>query len=123
MLRKLIAGATVAGALTLGLAGVAGAATSTSNGGRGGTVTSATASRCSGLSKLERKVHTVEGKVLTLVPKTEALEAKAKTAGKTKLAHSLAKRIAQVQRHETKVKARLAKAEAKCGTSATPSTS
>ncbi len=121
MLRKLIAGATLAGALTLGLAGAAGAATATSTGGSGGAVTSPTASRCSGLPKLETKVHTYESKVLALLPKTEAREAKAKTAGKTKLAHSLAKRITRVQNHEKKLHARLAKAEAKCGTSGTPS--
>ena len=49
------------------------------------------------------------------LPKAEAREAKAKAAGHTKLADAIASRIARVQARETKVNARLAKIEAKCG--------
>jgi hypothetical protein len=48
------------------------------------------------------------------VPKAEAREAKATTAGKTKRADAIAKRITRVQNRESKVNARLAKAQAAC---------
>ena len=58
----------------------------------------------------------LEGKVSTWVPKAEAREAKAKAAGHTKLADAIANRITRVQNRESKVNARLAKAQAKCST-------
>jgi hypothetical protein len=60
----------------------------------------------------------VEAKVATWVPKAEAREAKAKTAGHTKRADAIANRVTEVQNRETKATARLAKAQAKCSTSA-----
>ena len=63
----------------------------------------------------------VEGKVSTWVPKAEAREAKAKAAGHTKLADAIANRITRVQNRESKVNARLAKAQAKCSAAAGPS--
>ena len=67
----------------------------------------------------------VEGKVTTWIPKAQARENKAKTAGHTKRADAIAKRITRVQNRETKVNARLAKAQAACSaggssTSVTP---
>ena len=61
----------------------------------------------------------LEGKVSTWVPKAEAREAKAKAAGHTKLADAIANRITRVQNRESKVNARLAKAQAKCSTGGT----
>ena len=61
----------------------------------------------------------MEGKVTTWVPKAQAREAKAKAAGHTKLADAIANRITRVQNRETKVNARLAKAQAACSTSGT----
>ncbi len=50
----------------------------------------------------------------------EARAAKAKTAGHTKLADAIANRITRVQDREDRLNARLARAETKCGTSASP---
>ncbi len=52
------------------------------------------------------------------IPQAEARAAKAKAAGHTKLADAIAKRITRVQDREDRLNARLARAETKCGTSA-----
>ena len=64
-------------------------------------------------------MHTYEGKMAARLPKAEAREAKAKAAGKTKLADLIANRITRVQNREARLNARLSKAEAKCATSGT----
>jgi hypothetical protein len=115
MFRKLIAGTAMAGALALGVAGTAGAASTTATGSAGTGATAATL--CARLPNVESRIHTYEGKVAASLPKAEAREAKAKAAGRTKLADAIAKRITRVQNRESKLNARLAKAEAKCGTS------
>ncbi len=58
----------------------------------------------------------IEAKVNARIPKAEAREAKARAAGHTKVADCIAGRITKVQNRETKLNARLAKIEAKCGT-------
>lgn len=117
MFRRIIAGTAVAGALTVGVAGVAGAATTST--GTSGTPSAAT---CAKAAKVEARIHTIEGKIAQRLPKAEAREAKAKADGNTKLADRIAARITQVQNREAKVNARLAKIEAKCGTSASGAT-
>ncbi len=114
MFRTIIAGAAVAGALTFGAAGIAGASTPTT-----GSTGTATAAKCAKLPAIQATVQKVEAKVATWVPKAEAREAKAKAAGHTKLADAIGHRITRVQNRETKVNARLAKAQAACGTTGT----
>jgi hypothetical protein len=117
MVRTLIAGAAVTGALTLGAAGAAGAAsTATSASGSG----AAKAAVCAQLPKLENQVHRHDRKVATRVAKYQAQEAKAKAAGKTKAAEALRKHISRVQARTAKGNAGLASDEAKCGASDAP---
>jgi hypothetical protein len=114
MLRKIIAGTAVAGALTLGLAGVAGAATPSSSTGNTGTNLAA---RCAKLPQLQSKVQQREAKVNnTVIPRLQNRENTAKTNGHTTVADWIAKRITRLQNRETKVNARLQKIEAKCST-------
>jgi hypothetical protein len=118
MVRSIIAGTAVAGALTVGVAGgIAGAAT-TGSGTSGGTPSAAA---CARVPKVEARVHAWEGKIAQRLPKAEAREAKAKAAGHTKLANFIAKRVERVQAREAKVNARLSKIEAKCGTASSSS--
>jgi hypothetical protein len=123
MLRRIIAGTAVAGALTLGLAGAAGAATgSTGSTGNTGTKSPAITSSttvCSLLPKVQDRVQKLESKLATDLPKAQAAEAKAKAANHTKLADRIAARITRAQNRETKVNARLAKLQAACGTGGT----
>jgi hypothetical protein len=112
MLRRIIAGTAVAGALTMGVAGVAGAATP----GAGTDTATPSATVCAKAAKVEAGIQKWGAKVNTRLPKAEAREAKAKTAGHTKAADRIAKRIANVQSRESKLHGRLAKIEAKCGT-------
>jgi hypothetical protein len=109
MIRTVIAGAAVAGALTFGAAGIAGATTPTT-----GSTGTPSATLCAKLPALQAKVQKVEARVTTWVPKAEARETKAKDAGHTRRADAIAKRITRVQNRETKVNARLAKAQAAC---------
>jgi hypothetical protein len=114
MIRKLIAGTAVAGALTFGAAGLAGAATPSTP------TTSGTpnAALCAKLPAIQTKVQKIEQRLSTRITKAEAREAKAKAAGHTKLADAINKRITRVQNREAKVNARLAKLVAACGTTA-----
>ena len=113
MFRTVIAGAAVAGALTFGAAGIAGASTPATG--------TPTAAQCAKLPALQAKVQKVEAKVSTWVPQAEARETKAKDAGHTTLADAIAKRITRVQNRESKVNARLAKAQAACSAGGTSS--
>ena len=115
MLRKIIAGTAVAGALTFGAVGIAGASTTPGTPTPTGTNMAA---KCAKLPALQAKVQALESKVNARLPKAEAREASLKAAGKTQQADKLAKRITRVQNRESKVNARLAKAQAACGTSA-----
>jgi hypothetical protein len=119
MLRRIIAGTAVAGALTMGVAGVAGAATPSGSTGTG----TPSAAACARAAKVEARIHTWEAKVNARLPQAQAREAKANAAGHTKLANAIAKRITRVQTRESKLNARLATIDAKCGTGSTGSTS
>jgi len=114
MFRTIIAGAAVAGALTFGAAGIAGASTPAP-----GATGANEATLCAKLPAIQAKVQKVEAKVTTWVPEAEAREAKARTAGRTKRADAIAGRITWVQNRETRVNARLAKAQAACSASGT----
>ena len=104
MVRRIIGGTALAGALTLGVAGMAGAG-------------AATPAACSRLPKLEARVQKFDNAVKARLPKAEAREAKLKAAGHDTLANAIATRITKVQAREAKINARLSKAEAKCGNS------
>ncbi len=123
MIRRIIAGTAVAGALTLGLAGAAGAATgstgSTGNTGANTPAITSSTTVCSLLPRVQARVQKVESKLAADLPKAQAAEAKAKAAGHTKLADRIAARITKAQNRETKVNARLAKLQAECGTGGT----
>ncbi len=117
MFRTIIAGTAVAGALTFGAAGIAGAVDDRHREHRrdgchqcrqGRALRQAAGHPGQGAEGGEQGHH--------LIPKAQAGEAKAKTAGHTKLADAIAERITKVQNRETKVNARLAKAQAECGT-------
>ncbi len=119
MLRRIIAGTAVAGALTMGVAGVAGAATPNSGSSTNGTPS---AKVCARAAKIEARVQKLEAKLNAFVPKAEAREAKAKANGHTKLATAIANRITKVQNREAKINTRLSKLEAKCGTASSGAT-
>ena len=117
MLRKIIAGTAVAGALTLGLAGMAGASTPTGSTGNTGANGAAV---CARLPKIEARVQKVEARFNdTRIPKLQDKENAAKAAGDTTLADRIANRITKIQDREAKVNARLQKVEAKCSTAGT----
>jgi len=123
MIRRIIAGTAVVGALTLGLAGAAGAATGTtgSTGNTGTNAPAITSSTTVGslLPKVEARVQKVESKLAADLPKAQAAEAKAKAAGHTKLADRIGNRITKIQDRETKANARLAKLSSECGSGGT----
>ena len=94
MLRKIIAGTAVAGALTFGAAGIAGAATPTTpSPGSDGSSGANLSTLCAKLPQLQSKVQQLESKVNARIPEAQAREAKAKAAGHTKLANAIANRI------------------------------
>jgi hypothetical protein len=112
--RTLIAGSALGTMLALGgaaglsgLGGVAGAATTTP-----------TAAQCAKAQKVEARVAARESKFTnTTLPKMEARESKATSSNHPKVAARIAKRIDRIKKLEARVSARLAKIEAKCGTS------
>jgi hypothetical protein len=114
VIRKIIAGTAVAGALTLGLAGAAGASTSST--GNTGTAISPSTTVCSLLPQIQTHVQKVEARLAAELPKAQAAEAKAKAAGNTARADRIANRITKVQDRENKVNARLAKLTTACST-------
>jgi hypothetical protein len=116
MFRKIIAGTAIAGALTLGVAGAAGAATGST--GAGPAITPST-TVCSLLPQIQSHVQKVEARLAADLPKAQAREASAKTAGNTALADRIANRITKVQNRETKVNARLAKLSTACSSATT----
>jgi hypothetical protein len=114
MIRKIIAGTAVAGALTLGLAGAAGAAAGTTGSTGAGTIITPSTTVCSLLPQIKTHVQNVEARLAADLPKAQAREAAAKAAGHTKLADAIANRITKVQDRENKVNARLAKLTSEC---------
>ena len=116
MIRKLIAVAAVSGSLALGVAGVAGAATSASSG-----TSTPTAAQCATAEKVATGIQTLESAAATWVPQAQAREAKATAAGHTKLAARIGKRIARVQKFETRGTTLLGKISAKCGSATSAS--
>ena len=116
MLRKIIAGTAVAGALTFGAAGIAGAATTPSTG-SGGSSGANLSKLCAKLPNVESRVQKIETALKDRLPKVEAREAKLKSEGKSTQAQKLADRVTRIENREDKVNARLAKLKARCATS------
>jgi hypothetical protein len=118
MIRKLIAAAAVSGSLALGVAGVAGATTPT-----GSTPASPAthAARCVKAEKWATRITALEAKAAAWVPKAESREAAATAAGDTKKAAVIDRRIARVEKLETRGDAVLAKISAKCGSATSAS--
>jgi hypothetical protein len=125
MLRTVVAGTAVVGALTFGAVGIAGATTPSTSSTAPTTTTpssgqnSGPPAKCAKLPAVAARVQKAEGKLNARLPKVEAREAKLTSAGRTKWADALKARVARVQARVSKVNARLAKAEATCGTTAT----
>jgi hypothetical protein len=116
MLRRIITGTAVAGALTLSLAGAASAAPAApSASGAGKALASAKgAALCKELPKIESQVQKFGGALSAWVLQEKALAATANSAGHAKLAHTINGRIANLQRHDHRLGVRLRRAEAKC---------
>jgi hypothetical protein len=112
----MIAGAAVAGAVTLGLAGMAGATTPTS----APTSTSTTGAThtpkgCAKLPKIQSHAPVREKKENARISKDQALVKKLKSeGGHAKEAKRVSFEIKQAQKHEARAKHRLSKLEAKC---------
>ena len=111
MLRKIIAGAAVAGSLTLGTVGLAGGATPSPSGNSGGTQL---ATLCAKLPQVQSLVTQWQSDVSGFVPKVQALESQAKTDGLTKVGTAIGNALSRVQNRESKLNARLTKLQAKC---------
>lgn len=119
--KKLIVGVVAVGALSVGAAGVAGATTTTS---APSSTPAAHTFNCANATKRLARIQKVEGDIAAGLPKLTAAQAKAASAGKTKRADRLEKRITRLK--SPTFKARLDKAtsaiEAKCNVSAPAAT-
>jgi hypothetical protein len=117
--RKVVTGVVALGVLTLGMGGMAGAASATT------TPKAGRHFNCANATKALTRIQKAEADIAAGLPKLHAKEAKAATAGNTKRADRLNKRIARME--STKFKARLAKRaatiEAKCQVAAPSTTS
>jgi hypothetical protein len=122
-IRTILTGTAVTGAValgTFGLAGVAGAATTTPA--ASGT-TPAHTFTCADAPKALARIAKVDNRIATWLPKAQAREAAATTAGNTAKATKIGNRITKVQGIETKVNGFQAKITAACpGATAAPST-
>jgi hypothetical protein len=111
--KKLIVGVVAVGALSVGAAGIAGAATA---GTANATPARVANFNCANAPKVLATIQKVEGDITNGLPKLTAAQAKAASAGKTKVADRLQKRITRLE--SSTFKARLDKAtsaiDAKC---------
>jgi hypothetical protein len=116
MLRTIIAGAAVAGAMTLGLVGVATAAGAASTPVPGSSAQGPLEQAlCSNLPQLHSDVQALQKDVdSNVVPALQAAQTGAKDAGHTRAADALGRRITRVQNRQSRVEARLARAQARC---------
>jgi hypothetical protein len=115
--KKLIVGVVAVGALSVGAAGIAGAATT---GSTSATPSAVRSFNCANAPKVLARIQTAETHIANGLPKLTAAQAKAASAGKTKVAARLQKRITRLE--SPAFKARLDKAtsaiDAKCNVSA-----
>src|SRR3974390_1221759 len=112
MVRRLIAGTAVFGALTLG-AGVvaaatpAGAATSKAHKAAHRSHKSDKAAFCARIKKLDARVQARQGKVSGFITAVQQGESALAASGNTTQANALAQGVKWIQSHESKVNARL----------------
>jgi hypothetical protein len=111
MLRKIIAGTALAGAMTFGAVGLAGAATPSPSGNSGGT---RGAALCAKLPQVQSLVTQWQSDLSAFLPKVQAIESQAKADGFTKVANAIDNRLSRLQNREQNVNARLAKIQARC---------
>jgi hypothetical protein len=109
--RAVISVAALSGALTFGVAGMAGATTAAP----ATTPTTHTIDCTKALARVP-KINAREAKAATWVTKAQAREATATSAGHTKLANRIERRITRVQKAEARGTKVLAKISAACGT-------
>ena len=119
MLQKLAVGALVVGSLTLGTAGIASASTPTSSP-SASTPAAATQFNCANATKALTRIQKVEGRINAGLPKLTAAQQKASSAGNTKRADRLQKRITRLESaaFKQRLQNRSQKIEAKCNVSA-----
>ena len=113
MIRKLLAGAALAGTLTLGYAGVAGAQTSSLSTTGASTPAAAPHIDCTKAEATLAKLHQRDEAVKDRLAKLEARVQQLRQNGHTKRADLLQQRIDTVQGRLSKVEARLSKVEAR----------
>jgi hypothetical protein len=121
--KRLIVGAVAVGALSLGAAGVAGSAGAATTGGTATATTAGSHFNCANATRVLGRIQSAESHIAAGLPKLTAAQAKAASAGHTKLAARLQRRITRYE--SAAFKARLAKIsqkiETKCQVTA-PST-
>ncbi len=122
MIRRIIAGAAVVGALALGTAGAAGAAgttpstapsTATSTAPASSTTTPTT-TPCSKMAEMVQRYHSSEQKVAKRAHKTAALEARMRKLGHSKMAAIIGRKVRWAQNRQKRIEARLHQAVAQC---------
>ena len=119
MLQKLAVGALVAGSLALGTAGMASASTPT-NSPSASTPAAANQFNCANATKALTRIQKVEGRINAGLPKLTAAQQKASSAGHTKRADRLQKRITRLESaaFKQRLQTRSQKIESKCNVSA-----
>jgi hypothetical protein len=119
MLKKLAVGAVVAGSLTLGIAGTAFASTPTSSPSTAAPA-AATQFNCANATKALTRIQKVEGRISAGLPKLTAAQQKASSAGHTKRADRLQKRITRLESatFKQRLQTRSQKIESTCNVSA-----
>jgi hypothetical protein len=119
MLQKIAVGALVAGSLALGPAGMASASTPTSS---PSATTPAPAEQfnCANATKALTRIQRVEGRINAGLPKLTAAQHKASSAGKTKRADRLQRRISRLESaaFKQRLQTRSQKIESTCNVSA-----
>ena len=112
LVQKAVAATVVCGAVALGTGGAAFATTSTTNG--SGAATTARHFNCARAPKALARINKVEAAVAKRLPKLAAAESKASSAGHSKLASRIEKRINTLDKVNSKAAALATKIEAKC---------
>jgi hypothetical protein len=108
LVHKAVAATVICGAVALGTGGAAFAATP------GSTPAATGAHRCVRADKALARVEKAEAAVTQRLPKLQAEETKLTTKGRTKAAARVEKRIARLNKIETKAGALASKIETKC---------
>ena len=121
MFGKVIAGASIAGALAFGTVGIVGATTPSTPSSTSAPSTPSTPSTpkkaavpCSFFSQVKPDLQAFATDLNSAVTQAQNIETQAKTAGYTKLAKDIGRRVKTVQTQEKQVGKRLQKIDARC---------